>query len=321
MGFRDPEFQGTTGPVTSLDAHFADTLGGQVRRKTMRHFSIFVMLLTCTGIAIAQPNVCTQDTVVGTYALASQGSVMLPLPGASQPAPVPVVGLALVSMDSKGAVTGSAYQSTGGQLIQFPMPGTMKINSDCTGSVDLGGGITGNLVVLGEGREINSIMTATAKGSPIISARWKRISRIPNTVEPNQCSPNSLVGVYAIRQTGTMMVTSPGSSQALPMPAAMQAMGSVGYDGNGPANGIASVGGQTIPFSVPNTKFVVKSDCTATTVFDLASQGVNMGPGGGWGIVLDGGNEVWSIETQDPTGAPVILGTWKRISPLPAAAQ
>jgi len=280
------------------------------------------MLLVCAGMALAQPNLCTQDTVTGTYGVAYQGVVIMAVPGSSQPVQIPSVGLSLISIDPKGTATSTGYQIAGGQVTRTSQLGTVNITSNCSGGLDWGDGTTANLVVLGEGKEINSMATwAGLTMSPIIAGRWKRISRIPNTVEPNQCSTSSMVGVYAIRQTGSMMMTLPGSSQALPMPAAMQAVGSVGYDGNGPASGMASIGGQMIAFSVPNTKFVVKPDCTVASTFDLTAEGVNMGTGAGWGIVLDGGNEVWSIETQDPAGAPVILGTWKRISPLPATTK
>ena len=287
----------------------------------MRHYSMLAVLLVCASLALAQPNRCTLDTVVGTYALSYQGYMLMSASGTSQPAAVPIAGLALVAIDSQGAITSTGYQSTGGQISQGPMPGTLKLNSDCNGTVDWGGGVTGNLVVLHEGAEIHSIMTHGPAGSPVVSGTWKRISRTSNTVEPAQCSPNSLVGVYAIRQSGTMMMTQPGSSQAAPAPVAMMAVGWVGYDGLGSTTGIASLAGQVLPFAVADVKFDVKPDCTATSSSNLTSQGVTLGQAVGWGLVLDGGDEAWSIETQDPTGLPVLLGTWKRISPVPPLSQ
>ncbi len=281
----------------------------------MKPYAVLMMLMACAGMALAQPNLCTQDTVVGTYALAYQGVILMSVAGATQP--VPAAGLSLLAIDSTGAITSTSYMSIGGQVSQGPMPGTIKVNSDCTGTVDWGSGVNGNVVVLDGGARMNSMMIAGGPmGSPIISGQWKRISRIPNTVEPNQCSGKELVGVYAIRQQGFMVMTLPDGSQA-PAPVAMLAMGSVGYDGSGPAHGVASLGGQTIRFEVPSTTFTVGTDCTVNTTAEFASQGVTLGPTAGWGIILDGGDEGWTIETQDPTGGPVILGTWKRISPMP----
>ncbi len=282
----------------------------------MKRYLIF-LLSGCATMLLAQPNRCTQYTVTGTYALAYQGYLMMSSPGSSQPVPVPAAGLALVSIDTRGTVTGFAYQSVGGQISQSIMPGTIKLNSDCTGTVDWGGGLLGNLVVLGEGSEIRSVMTAAgAMGNPVISGQWKRISRTPNTDVANQCSSSDMVGVYAIRQSGTLMV--PQAGQTIPVPVATLAVGSVDSDGAGPANGVGSIGGQTVPFVVPSAKFERKADCTIFTSFHLTAQGATLGVAAGWGIVLDGGNEIWTIATEDSGGLPIILGFWKRLSPLPA---
>ncbi|HUI58375.1 MAG TPA: hypothetical protein VLY04_25555 [Bryobacteraceae bacterium] len=275
---------------------------------------------------LAQPVRCTQETVSGTYALSYEGTVLVTAPGTSQPVPVPGVGLAVVSIDSAGAIWAAGIQTIGGTSVQFPFvpSGTMAVNSDCTGAVNWGLGMgTATMVILGEGQELNTMMTqcGPAVGGPcIIYGTWKRISRTPATVVPAQCSPGSVVGTYTVRQHGNLMSPQAGSTYLLATPGTLVGVASIGSDGSVKAAGTASVGGRTMPFGMAGN-LQMKSDCTATVTATLTSQGVTMGQGQGWYVVVDGGNQLFGIEVQNPMGQPVTLGTMTRISTMPSASK
>jgi len=270
----------------------------------MKRIAIVLNLLGWTTLAPAQPNPCTQEMVVGTYAFAYEGYVMLTPADSEQAVPVPEAGLALAAIDSQGVISSTAYQGIGGLPGRTSMPGTIQVNPDCTGTVDWGKGVTGNLVVLREGEEMHSMMTASV-GPPIVSGRWKRVSRVPNTVDPAQCSPKDVVGSYVAEMHGFAMSFVPGSSQASAVPVAAVTAGSFTSNGRVSAGGIRTVGGQTNSITV-DTRFTTGSDCT----FRLAPLNA---PPDLWGVVLDGGNELWSI------GLTSYLGTERlwRITKLP----
>jgi hypothetical protein len=293
----------------------------------MRILSLLFAGILAIGIPLAaQPVHCTPDTVTGTYALAYEGTVLITATGSPQPAAIPGVGLAMVSIDSKGAMTATGVQNIGGAAQQFPfMPmGSVTVNSDCTGAVNWSGGGVATMVVLGEGQELNTMMTqcGPGMGGPcVIYGTWKRISRTPATVVAAQCSPGSIGGTYAYREHGYMMAPQAGSPYPQATPVASAAVASLGADGTPRATGVASIGGQIVPLTAAAGTWQLKSDCTASMTFNFTVQGVPMGQGQEWAVVLDGGNEIWGIEMQSPMGQPVVIGIMRRISPIAATSK
>ncbi len=282
---------------------------------------IFLMVICAAGAKsmLAQPNYCMQETVVGTYAFATQGT-MIVVSGGSQVA-VPGAGLAVVAIDAEGAMSAAGYQSMAGQITKSTNQGTIRVNSDCTATLDWGQGVTGAAVIIDEGKELNSIMlTAGPLGKAVITGDWKRISRVPNTVVSEQCAPNAISGAYAFRESGIVMMALPGAPQPAPVPTAMLGTGSAYGDGTEAAAATGSMGGQMVPFGIATTSNLkVNPDCTATLGFNLSSQGKTMGQTQHFAVVLDGGNEIWGLEIQDSLGSPVTLATWTRVSTMPAA--
>jgi len=276
----------------------------------------FLSLLFVSGTLWGQPAMCTQDTVVGTYALAYQGYIIMTPPGATAPIPVPGVGLELLAIDSQGTITGNVYQNFGGQGSNFPMPGKITVNADCTALVDWGGGVTGAIIVEQEGASMHSVMmSAGAMGKPIVHGQWKRISRIPNTIAPAQCSPADVSGMYVFKQQGITIVPVLGSPS--PIPLALVGLASFGYDGAIAGEGTISMGGTPSDLGFSNGSVVANSDCSGTIKADVVSGSRDLGAMQASFIALEGGNELWSVQTQDPEGAPIMLGTWMRISPMP----
>lgn len=286
--------------------------------------SIHIATLTVLALGIpllGQPNHCTQETVAGTYGLAFEGTVLVPSAASSQPVSMPGVGLSIVSIDSKGAIAAPGYMVIGPKMTFYPaMPGTIQVNSDCTGVVTWVGGGAANAVILGEGHEINTQMfDCGAMGQCVIYGTWRRISRVPSTVEPAQCSAASVFGTYTFRQSGHMLQSQVGLLYPAAVPFATVGMASIAYDGTFSSAGTASTGGQSQPVAMANTKVQIKPDCTGTIAGDITSQGSVVGQSQIWFVILDGGDQLWSLETQDPAGQPVVLGTMTRISPIPAA--
>ena len=268
--------------------------------------------LLVAGALVAQPTNCTIDNVVGTYALAYQGTVMVPASG-SQPSAVLAAGLGLLSINWQGTISGPAYATMGGKLSTSTMAGTMRVNSDCTGSIDWGAGSTATFVIIDQGNELNSMMLTAGGMGPVIYGTWKKISRATP-----QCSQDVVHGTYAFRHSGTTIMTPTGASQPTPVPGTTLGAGSAGYDGSMVASGTTAVGGQVMQFNTANGKVVVNSDCTLTLSATIQVGGTAVGKTAWWGVALNFGNEIWGIQTQDPSGgSPVVLGTWRRIAAMP----
>jgi hypothetical protein len=285
----------------------------------MRTYSILYVAalaaLCFDGPAAARPYRCTQQSVTGTFALAYEGTVFMTPPGASQTVPLPTAGLAVVSIDPEGAFSSAGYQTIGGSMAYFPtMPGTIKVNDDCTGTVVWGGGGTATVVISNGGDEMHSMMTQSPMAPMVVYGTWNRISRASHTVEAALYSPGSVYGTYAARQHGYLKATQPGGQQASFVPGATVGIGTITQDGAVESTGTVSTGGQIVPFESTGGAIQVKTDCTGTMTFTAKSQGRPLGQVQGWFLVLDGGDTLWTMELSTPIGNPITLGTMTRIS-------
>lgn len=273
--------------------------------------------------ALLSAQTCTLDTVVGTYAVSGQGTLIMTPPGASQPVAVPAAMLGVGSVDFEGAIAAPlVVQSRGGMISEGPMPATIDVNADCTGRITWQGGPASSIVILDGGDEIRGLISVAPPGmAAVFSGAWKRISHVPTSVVPQQCSPVSLHGTYAFSYQGIGMQAGPGV--AMPAPYAMIGRVSFGYDGSVSGFGTGALGGRIVPFAMLNAKAVLNPDCTGriTATFNVAGQNMP-GQAEDFFVVLDGGNEVWTIEISTPSGAgPITLGNWKRLSPVPLPLQ
>jgi hypothetical protein len=279
-------------------------------------YTAILALLFLAGSLAAQPHSCTQQTVVGTYALAFDGMVI------TSQAPVPVAGLSIVMIDPSGIVNAPGYMAVGSAPQWYPQgPGAMIVNTDCTGEVAWkdGQGQTigiGELIVRDGGDEIDSIMIYSASGFPVITGRWKRISRVPDIDHPGMCSPHSVFGTYVAREKGVHVI--PGAG---PVPGEMLARIAIDHSGTVAMSGMVMIAANStpMPITIANGKWVEGAlACTGMGTGDLEVGGTKIGSVEDWFVVLDGGNELWGISVADPIGNPVALWTVKRASHQPA---
>ena len=281
-------------------------------RGSIVHFTAAAAALVFGSALPAQSMHCTQETVVGTYALAYQGTVFIPQQG-SQPVPMRGLGLQLVSIDAGGALTATGYQNIGGNAIYYPaMPGTIKVNPDCTGTLDWIGVPAGSarsaLIIFHGGGQINVLVLTSPIGFTTVYGAMKRVSRVPTTVQPAPCSESNVFGTYAFQENGSLMAPAA-------VPLAEMSINPVTLDGTFTGTGILSAGGQSVPVAVTTGQIQLNPDCTWTQVADVTSQGVSIGQARYWGVVLDGGDTLWGIDlSQLPSGKAISLRTGTRIS-------
>lgn len=279
----------------------------------------FLLPFFLCSLLRAQSARCTQDSVVGTYAIATQGNMLMPASAGSHPAAVPAASLALVSIDSQGVMSGQAFGALGGTVSPVPGAGSIQVNPDCTAVFKTAVGTTSTDVILDEGKEIRGLMYQGPGVTPVMQGIARRISRVPNTVDPAQCSPADVHGIYAVTYQGTIMSQAWGP-QPVPVPSLWIALASIDYQGGLSGHGKVTMGGNSMDYTIPYGRVDVKPDCSATSVMGLQS-GLAPDQAKSWMVVLEGGSELWAIHTVFNLGNPIVTGIWKRISPIPAAAQ
>lgn len=148
---------------------------------------ILAMLLLC-GIAAAQPN-CGMETVRGTYAVSYIGWVAF---DATTP-PIPGVIFGIISIDWNGALSGVASIGGLGPVTDYEVvSGTIKINPDCTGTIQMtskpkeGGPATSEvdrIIVFPKENEIRAIISELPGTYPAMLGVWKLITTTPNAVK------------------------------------------------------------------------------------------------------------------------------------------
>ena len=290
-----------------------------MRNRGFRFLGLALPLLLC-GALLGQPALCTQESVVGMYALISEFTMAMPVPGAAQPVMASGAWLAIVSIDANGTISGGGPWNVNGSISQMPAPGIFQVHTDCTGVVNWVGGTVGSAVVMDGGKEIRTMVIQSAQGVPTMWGHWKRISPVPATVASAQCSTAAVHGVYAVDYEGLVIATPQGATQPVSMPTVMVSLASVDYQGQISGVGAMTTAGNSLPTKVTSGTVTVNTDCSAVTQMGLAA-GPLTDSGKGWMVVLDGGNELWSVPTESNLQKSVAFGTWKRISPVPLNGQ
>jgi hypothetical protein len=283
----------------------------------MRHrlnpiLSLLVVPVLCAPLLAQMP--CTQQTVVGTYAFLQQGNTLVTLPGAVQPVALPFAALAAVSIDSAGAISGEGYGALAGQVAQASANGSIQVNPDCTASSTPENGIVDTNVILDGGNEIRGLMLQSPVGKPVIQGVGKRISRAPGIVRPRRCSLAKVHGTYGITHQGIYMTPQPGTSQPIPVPALILGEVSIDSQGGLMGGGTISLAGTAMKYEIVRGQIQSDSDCTAIVQLSVKS-GALADEGKAWMVVLEGGDELWLIQTESQRVGPVVTGIWKRMSP------
>lgn len=162
----------------------------------MRKSMLVLILLVSVGAAWAQTGnssgIPTDNWIgylTGTYLISYQGSVLIPT-GSGLPAELPGVMLGIISIDSKGNLSGSVTV-IGTQVEEFDIAGEVTLSGCCAGTVHLAptSRLTGiveskyeRFVFLYKEKELRTIMVdAGVPGvTPLILGTWKQMSPVPN---------------------------------------------------------------------------------------------------------------------------------------------
>jgi hypothetical protein len=134
---------------------------------------------------------CTSDMVRGAYAGWREGTLMMPVPGQPQPAPVPFSALVTFTVQS-GTVTAASTASMGGSIVEFEFPkglSSLQVNPDCTATMNWsavskqfpGVTFTGALkyVVVDRGNGLIGLETQGSSGSSVVIETDNRVSMMP----------------------------------------------------------------------------------------------------------------------------------------------
>ena len=119
---------------------------------------------------------------------------------------------------------------------------------------------------------------------------------------------------------GTLLRTAAGQSQ--PVPAPVSSIGAVAIDYAGKLTGAAtvSVSGNMQDLVFPSGTVTVNADCTGTARWKAAPKGSNQAMPVEEVqkiVVLNNGDEIIGLQTQNPLGVPIAISRFKRISPVP----
>jgi hypothetical protein len=235
------------------------------------------------------------------------------LPGVAQPFAAPFASLSIASIDSAGTISGHGYGAFNGQVAPAPFNGTIQVNPDCTAISKPSAGIAATDVILEGGDEFKGLLTHFPMGNPVLQGRAKRISRALDATRSAHCSAAKVHGTYAVTYQGDYLVPPPGGPLLFPVPALMIGLASIDRQGQVSGRGTASLAGQATEFEIVSGNIDVQSDCTATVQMSVKS-GNLVDEGKIWMVILEGGDELWAIQTESHVAKPVLAGIWKRVS-------
>jgi hypothetical protein len=146
----------------------------------------FFLAVTPAGHA-KDDHQCTDKSVNGPYGYVFQGLQFPSPPSAAGAAPAAAAGLFV--FDGKGGVTAQDTFNNGVTLSHRTGTGSVTVNSDCTGSGQLGGdfgGLSFNFVIVRPGREFSFLVTKSGTVQPGIAL----------TTGNKKCTQGSFKGAY-----------------------------------------------------------------------------------------------------------------------------
>jgi hypothetical protein len=117
---------------------------------------------------------CTLATLKGRYLFASQGTLLPPAFGVTQPTPAAHAGVHLFNGD--GTASEIVTFNVGGITVleNVVIPFQYTVNADCTGSYSLPSGLSVDLFIAPDGEEFDSIPTAPLGG--VLTTIDRRVS-------------------------------------------------------------------------------------------------------------------------------------------------
>ena len=277
----------------------------------MRHF--FLLLASCAA-AFSQ---CSLDSVQGTWAYQSQGTMMTLAPGSSTPVAVPFVGFGVQKIDYQAKFTLNGRLNAGGQIQSIQVTGSIQVDPSCTAtdSYTLPGvpGVRSDrLLIFDNGNEMR-LMGTNAGG--VAAATYRRVA----WGEP-QCTTDMVHGVYGGYFDGAYRMIPPGQTDATVVPSSGIVGATIQWDGTGSGVATMSFGGAVVDVTFPQLTLQVKPDCTATMSWKAVSRSGNEN-GQEQFIILNNGNELWGMQTQNSSATPITVNRFKRLSMTPVAPK
>jgi hypothetical protein len=241
---------------------------------------------------------CSLKSLKGSYGYAFAGLQFPSAPSAVGASPAAAAGLMV--FDGRGGLTAQDTFNHGA-VIRRVGAGTYTVDSDCTGSAELGGdfaGLSFYFAIVVPGKEFSFLITTPGTALPGIA----------KTTGDEECTLASFKGAYRNVRTGYRIAgffsnVSTGLEVAT-------------VDGNGSfffppvtqtVNGV---------FSHPTATgtYTVSPDCLFTLDV-LVVEGATTSRTHREGVVVDGGNEVWATVANMPSSTSAGIAQFKRMSP------
>lgn len=263
--------------------------------------SIFVLSLTA-GAYAKDGNDCTEGSLKGTFGYALEG---LRFPSPPSPVDVELVGAAgLLVFDGVGGLTAqdtfrTASGSTGA-ISRRTGTGTYTVDSNCTGSGEIGGdygGLSFYFAIFRRGREFAFMVTNP--GTDQIG--------LAMTTGDKECTLASFKGTYANVRF---------HDYRAPFFSTVNAGLELGiFDGKGNVSFPPVVQSTNGVFSHPTASgtYTVTPNCTYTQDFVIVD-GATSRRAQREGVIVDGGNQVWGIGTTPTNLRLVGFARLRRIS-------
>jgi hypothetical protein len=165
----------------------------------MKRTLLAILAVLCLALAAqAQSNPGLQ-WMRGTYYVSYTGYLVIPSSDPANPFGTPVPGIisGILSIDASGNISGTAYVSLAGAVVEYESRGTVTMKTDISGTMNIESRVAGTdgdwgtnevdkFVVLRDEKEIHTVMISTAEGAlpvgPAVLGKWKKLSPIPNSV-------------------------------------------------------------------------------------------------------------------------------------------
>ena len=282
----------------------------------MQHHRTFAcaaaLLIALCSRSFAQP--CSQATVRGTWGFQGRGMAMVSLPGVATAQSVPFVALGTLKVDYQGRYTAHGTASAGGQIQEADWSGSIEVNPDCTATDTYNYGSipsADRFVILDNGTQMRALPTKFYAGPVAATYSFRRIS----WGEP-RCTSRMVRGVYGGSSEGDYMFPVAGQPQPVLTPFTAISSMTLSPDGSGTIATTASRAGSVADVQWPDVSMTVNPDCTAILKRTMQYSGQTVA-GTVKYIVLNHGDELIGMETENSTGLPIKLESHKRISMFP----
>ena len=258
--------------------------------------SIFVLSLA----PAAHAKECSQKSLKGPYGYAFSG-LHFPTP----PSPVgvrPVSAAGLMVFDGEGGFTAQDTFNNG-VVSRRTGAGTYNVDSDCTGSAELGGdfeGLSFYFAIVTPGKEFSFLVTNAGTAIPGLA----------KTTGEDECSLASFKGTYRNVRTGYRIAGFFSFVNTGLEVATVDGKGSFFFPPvTQTSNGV---------FSHPTATgtYTVSPDCLFTLDV-VVVEGATTSRTHREGVVVDGGNEVWATVANMPLSTSAGIAQFKRMSSSP----